>query len=276
MNTAIVTDSTADVPSELAEMMHISVIPAILMLGEQSFEDGNGITREEFYLRLPEMSQLPTTGTPAIGAFEDVYKKILDQGFQNIISIHVASTLSGIYNTAQLASKNFNGLVRVIDSESLSMGIGFQVIAAAEAALKNLPTKTILEIIETTHEKIRLFAMLDSLEYVHRSGRVGWTRARIGSLLRIKPFVEVNAGQVLNMGQARTRKKGIVHLQEILIRQGELQRLAILHTNAKDDAHAFLQSLEIKIPPDPLIVNVTTIIGTHVGPNGLGFAAVLR
>ncbi|MFN2235881.1 MAG: DegV family protein [Anaerolineales bacterium] len=276
MNTAIVTDSTADVPSELAEMMHISVIPAILMLGEQSFEDGNGITREEFYLRLPEMSQLPTTGTPAVGTFENVYQHILDQGFHNIISIHVASTLSGIYNTAQLASENFKGFVTVIDSESLSMGIGFQVIAAAEASLNNLSTEAILKTIETTRKKTKLFAMLDSLEYVHRSGRVGWTRARIGSLLRIKPFVEVNAGKVFNMGQARTRKKGIDHLQEILTRQGNLLRLAILHTNAEEDAHAFLQSLEINIPPDPLIVNVTTVIGTHVGPNALGFAAVLR
>jgi DegV family protein with EDD domain len=276
MNTAIVTDSTADVPLEIAEHMRISVIPAILMLGEQSFEDGSGITREEFYLRLPEMKQLPTTGTPASGTFENVYQNLLAQGFQKIISIHVASTLSGIFQTARLASKNFNGYVTVIDSESLSMGIGFQVIAAAEAALNNVPFEAILEIIETTRKKIKLFAMLDTLEYVHRSGRVGWTRARIGSLLRIKPFLEVNAGQVINMGQTRTRKKGLDHLKEILIRQGNLQRLAILHTNAKDDAHAFVQNLDIKIPLDPLIINVTTVIGTHVGPNGLGFAAVLR
>lgn len=276
MKTAIVTDSTADVPSELAELLNISVIPAILMLGEQSFEDGIGITREEFYLKLPEMKQLPTTGTPASGTFENVYQHLLDQGFKKIISIHVASTLSGIYQTAQLASKNFNGYVMVIDSESLSMGIGFQVIAAAEAALQNLPIEAILKTIETTRKKTKLLAMLDTLEYIHRSGRVGWTRARIGSLLRIKPFVEVKAGQVINMGQTRTRKKGLDHLKEILIRQGNLQRLAILHTNAEDDAHAFIQSLETKIPSDPLIINVTTVIGTHVGPNGLGFAAVLR
>ena len=276
MNTAIVTDSTADVPSELAKFFHIYVIPAILMLGDQSFEDGNGITREEFYLRLPQMKKLPTTGTPAIGTFENVYQRILNQGFHHIISIHVASTLSGIYNTAQMASKNFKGCVTVIDSESLSMGIGFQVIAAAEAAINNLPIDEILKIIETTRKNTKLFAMLDTLEYVHRSGRVGWTRARIGSMLRIKPFVEVSAGQVFNMGQARTRKKGIDHLKDILIKQGNLQRLAILHTNTEDDAHAFIKSLEIKIPPDPQIVNVTTVIGTHVGPNALGFAAVLR
>jgi DegV family protein with EDD domain len=139
-----------------------------------------------------------------------------------------------------------------------------------------MPTEVTLKIVEKTRQNTKLFAMLDTLEYVRRSGRVGWTRARIGSMLRIKPFVEVNGGQVFNMGQARTRKKGIDHLKEILTRQGNLQRLAILHTNAEDDAHAFIESLEFNIPPEPLIVNVTTVIGTHVGPNALGFAAVLQ
>jgi DegV family protein with EDD domain len=118
--------------------------------------------------------------------------------------------------------------------------------------------------------------MLDTLEYIHRSGRVGWARARIGSLLHIKPFVEVKEGQVFNMGQTRTRKKGITRLKEILNQQGYPERLAILHTNAKEDALAFLNNLDLDITTDPLIVNVTTVIGTHVGPRGLGFAMVLK
>ena len=118
--------------------------------------------------------------------------------------------------------------------------------------------------------------MLDTLEYVHRSGRVGWARARIGSLLRIKPFVKVKTGTVINMGQTRTRKKGIAHLKNLLHEQGSLERLAILHTNAEDDALAFLSDLAWESSSEPIIVNVTTIIGTHVGPKGLGFAAVLK
>lgn len=276
MQTAIVTDSTADVPAALAKKLNIHVVPAILMLGEQSFEDGKGLTRQEFYERLPEMNPLPTTGTPSVGVFESVYQNLFDQGIKQIISIHVASKLSGIYNTAKLAAKNFGSQVHIIDSESLSMGIGFQVITAAEAASANLPLEKIFEIIETTRQNTRLIAMLNTLEYVHRSGRVGWARARIGSLLRIKPFVEVKAGQVINMGQARTRKKGIAHLKNLLQRQGPLERLAILHTNAEEDAIAFLNDLSGEIPADPFIVNVTTIIGTHVGPKGLGFTAVLK
>lgn len=276
MQTAIVTDSTADVPAALAKKLNIHVVPAILMLGEQSFEDGKGLTRQEFYERLPEMNPLPTTGTPSVGVFESVYQNLFDQGIKQIISIHVASKLSGIYNTAKLAAKNFDSQVHIIDSESLSMGIGFQVITAAEAASANLPLEKIFEIIETTRQNTRLIAMLNTLEYVHRSGRVGWARARIGSLLRIKPFVEVKAGQVINMGQARTRKKGIAHLKNLLQRQGPLERLAILHTNAEEDAIAFLNDLSGEIPADPFIVNVTTIIGTHVGPKALGFTAVLK
>jgi len=276
METAIVTDSTADIPAALAKKLNIHVVPAILMLGEQSFEDGKGLTRQEFYERLPEMNPLPTTGTPSVGVFESVYQNLFDQGIKQIISIHVASKLSGIYNTAKLAAKNFDSQVQIIDSESLSMGIGFQVITAAEAASANLPLEKIFEIIETTRQNTHLIAMLNTLEYVHRSGRVGWARARIGSLLRIKPFVEVKAGQVINMGQARTRKKGIAHLKNLLQRQGPLERLAILHTNAEEDAIAFLNDLSGEIPADPFIVNVTTIIGTHVGPKGLGFTAVLK
>ena len=276
MNTAIVTDSTADIPKDLAEKLNIHVVPAILMMGEESFEDGKGLTREEFYQRLPLMDPLPSTGTPSAGTFESVYQSFFDQGVEQIISIHVSSLLSGIFSTAKLAAQNFDGRVHVIDSASLSMGIGFQVITAAEAVLQKKSLEEILQQIKHTGQQTRLFAMLDTLEYVHRSGRVGWARARIGSLLRLKPFVEVKNGEVLSMGQARTRRKGIAYLKELLFNQRDLAKLAILHTNAETDALDFLNNLQGDLPADPLIINVTTIIGTHVGPNGLGFAAVLK
>ena len=276
MSIAIVTDSTADIPSAFVEKLKIHVVPAILMMGEQSFEDGKGFTRQEFYERLPDMNPLPTTGTPSAGTFESLYQKLFDQGVQEIISIHVASLLSSIYSTAQTAAQRFGDRVHVIDSKSLSMGFGWQVITAAEAAMQNLTTEQIIITINDTRQNSRLFAMLDTLEYVHRSGRVGWARARIGSLLRIKPFIEVKDGQVFSLGQTRTRRKGIAHLRKLLHEQGNLEKLAILHTNAEADAIDFLNNLDIEIPENPLIVNVTTVIGTHVGPNGLGFSVVLK
>jgi len=276
MNIAIVTDSTADVPQELAETFHIHVVPAILVVEGQSYEDGGGLTRAQFYERLPEMQQLPSTGTPSAGTFEKRYRQLFDQGADQIISIHVASQLSGICNTAQLAAQPFKERVRVVDSQSLSMGIGFQVLAAAKAAAQNQPLDKILDQIEATRQRTCLIAMLDTLEYIHRSGRVGWARARIGSLLRIKPFVEVKDGQVLNRGQTRTRRKGIARLEQLLRDLGNCEQLAILHTNAEADAISFLEEVGWQGPTNPEIINVTTIIGTHVGPNGLGFAVVVK
>jgi DegV family protein with EDD domain len=118
--------------------------------------------------------------------------------------------------------------------------------------------------------------MLDTLEYVRRSGRISWARARVGSLLRIKPFVEVVKGDVKKLGDARTRRKGINRLRNILLDLGPLERLAIMHSNAETDAQEFLASLELHPPYTPFIVNATTVIGTHVGPNGLAFAAVVK
>jgi DegV family protein with EDD domain len=276
MSIAIVTDSTADVPETLAAQLNIHVVPAILMLGEQSFEDGKGFSRQEFYERLPGMNPLPTTGTPAAGTFESLYQELFSKGAKEIISIHLASSLSSIYSTAYAAAQSFGERVHVIDSESLSLGFGWQVIAAAEAAAQTLDAKKIIQKVNRTRQNMRLFAMLDTLEYIHRSGRVGWARARIGSLLRIKPFIEVRDGQVFSLGQTRTRRRGIARLRDLLLEQGQLERLAILHTNAEADAIDFLNNLDFEIPKDPLIVNVTTIIGTHVGPNGLGFSVVLR
>ena len=124
--------------------------------------------------------------------------------------------------------------------------------------------------------RAHVIAMLDTLEYLRRSGRVSWARARLGNLLRIKPFVEVKSGGVVSLGETRTRRKGIERLHQFLNEQGSLERLAILHTNAEQDARQFLADLDFPIPANPLIVNVTTVIGTHVGPNGLGFATVVH
>ena len=195
------------------------------------------------------------------------------QGATQILSIHASSLLSGIYNAASLAAQAFDQRVRVIDGEQITLGLGFQVLAAAEAVTRGLGVEEIITTILDVRRRVRVIAMLDTLEYVRRSGRVSWTKARLGNLLRIKPFVEVRGGRVFSLGEARTRRKGIERLREMLRDLGPLDCLAVLHTNAEPDAQAFLASLE-DVPDHPFIVNVTTIIGTHVGPNGLGFAVV--
>jgi DegV family protein with EDD domain len=276
MSIAIVTDSTADIPQELAEKHKIHVVPAILIIDGQSIEDGKGLTRREFYERMPAMQTTPTTSTPSAGKFHEVYQKLFQQGYQEIISIHVSSLLSGIYNTANTAAQTFNDRVRVIDSEQLSLGLGFQVLAAAKAIAEGLSLEKVSQQVENIRHRVRIFAMLDTLEYVRRSGRVSWARARIGAMLQIKPFLEIKDGKVLSLGQARTRSKGIPQLMEMIRNLGPIEQLAALHTNAEAEARKMLEDLNISLPHPALIVNVTTIVGTHVGPNGLGFAAVVK
>ncbi len=277
MSIAIITDSTADIPVPLLEKYDIQVMPNIIVIEGQEVEDGAHFSREEFYERLPAMKSFPTTATASAGSYHKLYESLFQKGIGQIISIHASSLLSGIVNAATTGAQAFGKRVHIIDSQQVSMGLGFQVLAAAEAAQHGWPIERILGHIEDVRRRAKLIAMIDTLEYIHRSGRVSWARARLGTLLSIKPFVEVKEGIVHNLGEVRTRRKGIERLIEMIQSLGPLERLAILHTNAEADARHILASLEAKVTGiPPLIVNITTIVGAHVGPNGLGVAAVTQ
>jgi DegV family protein with EDD domain len=276
MSIAIVTDSTADIPSPLATKYNITVIPAVLIVDGKSLEDGKGISREELYQILPSLKTPPTTATPSVGAFRNVYDNLLQKGFGSILSIHVSSLLSGIYNAAQTAAQEFKHQVTVVDSQQLSLGLGYQVLAAAESAAQGVSMESIIRGINQVRKRVRLVAMLDTLEHVHRSGRVSWIRASLGSLMNIKPLLEIKDGHVLSLGQVRTRIKGMNALIDHFNRTGTIEKYAILHTNSEKDARKLITSLPHSISDPPLIVNVTTVVGTHVGPNALGFVAVRK
>lgn len=274
--TAIVTDSTSDIPAELLERYDIYQIQVDLTLDGKTYLDGFDLSRNEFYQRLPTLKTLPTTASPSSGRFQTLYEQVFQDGYSEIVSIHASSKLSGIYNSARLAAQEFAKQIQVIDSEQLSLGLGFQVIQAARAAQRKLHLDQIVDEVRSLRERVRVFALLDTFTYIHRSGRVSWAKARLGSLLNIKPIVELKEGEVLNRGLARTRRNGLRYLEEFLVDLGPLEDLAILHTNATETGQAFLAKV---VPPhisEPLLVNVTTIIGTHVGPNGIGFAAVVK
>jgi DegV family protein with EDD domain len=273
---AIVTDSTSDIPDELVHKYDIHVVPNIIIMGDKNLEDGIGISRQEFYERLPDMNPLPTTSTASSGVYQELYERLFQQGADQIISIHAPERLSGIFNAASLAAGFFGDRVLVIDSQQITLGLGFQVLAAAESIHQGASMEKVIEVIDGTRHRVRVVAMLDTLEYVHRSGRVSWARARIGALLRIKPFLEVKDGNVFSLGETRTFKKGVSRLRNILSGLGPLERLAVLHTNAEGEALHFLEGLSVQVDNPPIVINVTTIIGTHVGPRGLGFAVVIH
>jgi DegV family protein with EDD domain len=274
MKIVLVSDSTADIPAQVQEQYGIEVVPAIINVNGRSYEDGLGITREEFYTHLPDMVPPPTTSAPSVGAFQSRYEKLLQRGAAFVISIHPANTLSGIFNAARLAAQGFGERVRVIDSGQLSLGTGFQVLAGAEAVEGGANLEEVLANVESVRQRVRVIALLESVEYVRRSGRVSWAIAIIGSLLHIQPMFEVRHGIVHRLGQARTRRQGITRMKEILNNISPLGRLAVLHTNAENTARILQEEVKSLVRVKPFLVNVTTTIGTHVGPNGLGFAVV--
>lgn len=273
---AIVTDSTADIPDELLDEYEIQMVNNYVIIDGKSFEDRKDISREKFYALLPTLKSFPTTATAPSGIYQELYERLLSEGKEFILSIHASGRLSGILNAATAAANAFAERVKVIDSLNVSMGLGFQVIAAAEAARQGISIEAIVMLLSELRKRIKLIAMLDTLEYIHRSGRVSWAKARLGELLRIKPFLEVLNGQVMSLGETRTYQRGYQRLVELVRRVSPFEKIAILHTNAEDRARQLMEEVQDILPPPVFTVNVTTVIGSHVGPNGLGFCAILK
>jgi len=274
MKIGFVTDSTSDIPANLAEQYGIEIVPALVNINGKSYADGLEINRSEFYTSLPNLKPLPTTSSPPVGAFEERYEKILQAGADSVISIHPSNELSGIFNAARLAAQGFGQRITLFDSGQASLGLGYQVILAAEAAAHGAILEDVQARVESVRKRVRVTALLDTLEYVRRSGRVSWAAAMIGGMLRLRLLIELRQGIVYRLGQVRTRLQGIERLMETLNSWGPLERLAVLHTNAESTAQQILDQVKSKVVVPPLLVNVTTAIGTHVGPNGLGFAVV--
>lgn len=276
MSIAIVTDSTADLPEDIIHSHGIEVIPALLTIEDQTYLDGIGLSREEFYLRLPFYQKPPTTSAPSISHFQEVYEKLLEQGVTQVISIHVASAFSSVYNIACIAAETFQGKVQVIDSMQVTLGMGFQVLAAAEAAARDSTLEDIQNLVRSINQRIKFYALLDTLEYVKRSGRVSWASAAVTSFLNLKVMIEVKLGQVHRLAMYRSRRLGMEALINRLTELGPLDRLAVMYTSLTDQSelNEILETAKHQISRPPIIGPVTTVIGTHVGSNGVGFIAL--
>ena len=276
MKLGIVTDSTSDLPQYLIDEHELEVIPTILIMDDKEYADGEGLSRDEFYQHLSDMKTLPTTAAPSIGEFAARYQGLFEKGCDHILSIHAAGQFTTIVNTAQQAATAFSDRITILDSGSLSLGLGFQVVAAAEAAENGL--QAALSAIDSTRKRLQVFAALDTMTNLRRSGRVPYAVAALGGLLSIKLVIEVAESVVKPIGAIRTTKQANERLASLMKTGGSMERLAILHTGAEKRAKEFLNRMmgEISqsIPRDILMVNVTPVIGTHVGSNGLGFAAV--
>ncbi|TET33734.1 MAG: DegV family protein [Anaerolineales bacterium] len=273
---AIVTDSTADVPIDTAESLNITVIPAVLTLDGETYVDGVDISRAEFYRRMPDLRTPPTTAVPSVLVFEETYQRLFESGVERILSIHLSSNLSGMVNTAEQAALNFDDRVKVFDSSQLSLGVGFQAIESAQSVMKGLDFDQVVSTARRVRERAYALALIDRLEFMRRSGRVNWLRANIGDFLQIKQLVEVKDGLVNALARTRTYTKAFEHLISIASTWKNIKRLAVLHSGAPERAKELTERV-VNLCPNPLmIVDITTVIGVHVGPGCVGLAVLTQ
>ncbi|MEE9512492.1 MAG: DegV family protein [Anaerolineales bacterium] len=273
---AIVTDSTADIPVETAESLSISVIPSVLTLDGETYVDGHDISRAEFYQRMPDLRTPPTTAVPSTIVFEETYQRLFESGVERILSIHLSSKLSAMVNTAMQAARNFGDRVKVFDSSQLSLGTGFQAIEAARVVKEGFDFDQVMSTARQFRDKAYLIALIDRLEFMRRSGRVNWLRANIGDFLHIKQLVEVKGGLVNALERTRTYTKAFERLISIAFAWSNIRRLAVLHSGAPEKAKELTKRVADLCPNPLMIVDVTTVIGAHVGPGCVGLAVLTQ
>lgn len=271
----IVTDSTADIPADMATRLGITVIPSYVVFGTETYLDGVELTKQQFYEKLAATRMIPTTATPPPGAYEDAYRQLAKET-DEIVSIHLAAGLSALYSSAALAAKSISeARVTVVDSGQLTMGYGWIAIIAAEAAQRGANHEQIVTLVEGVKDRSRVLAVLDTLDFLHRSGRVDWAQAMIGAVLRVKPIVEVRAGEVVLVERSRTQKRSLVQLMTLIRALGSLERAIILHTDAAELAERVADELQVIDPGwERLIGHAGVTVASHVGPGAVGIACV--
>jgi DegV family protein with EDD domain len=276
MSIAIVTDSTCDLPQTVVDQHRIHVVPMVVNIGQASYLDGVELSRQTFYEGLPTNATPPTTSVPSPGDFRRVYEGLAADGIREVLSVHIATSLSAVVNSARLGAADLDApAITVIDSRQLTLGLGFLALAAAKAAEAGRSLAEIVELVENQIRRTHVFAALDTLEFLRRSGRVSGLAAGFGELLSVKPLLKMYDGEA-KTERVRTRSRALQRLIDLVRAVGPLDRLALVHTNARERALALGdQARDLFLDEsDPLCVEVTSVIGAHIGPGVVGFVAV--
>lgn len=277
MTVKIVTDSSCDLPRKVLEENQIAVIPLVIHAGSREYRDGIDMPRQEFYERLPHLNPAPTTAAPGPEVFRQVYERLASEGATEVLSIHISNTLSAIMDIARKAAAETTAIaVTVFDSRQLSLGTGFQVLAAAQAAAKGASMSSILQLLEGLIARIHVFAALDTLEFLRRSGRMSRAVSALGSLLRIKPILNMYDG-LSTAQRVRTRSGAMHRLAELLKEFSPYEQVALLHSNAADRARALLQQVRDSLPAAEVwLEEINPVLGVHLGPGVIGFACISK
>lgn len=269
----VVTDSACDIPPALADQHGIIVVPLSVRFGDEEFVDRRDLSPEEFWSRVARSPVLPETAAPSPGAFEAAYREAAAAGASGVVAVLLSSDLSATYQAAELAARAVADVlpVRVIDSRSLTSGEGSIALAAARAAAEGKSVDEVAAVAEEMVSRTRVYAALDTLENLKKGGRIGGAQAMIGSMLSIKPIIELSTGKVEQESKQRTRTKSLRYLADKVKAHERVENLSVMHGDAPD-IEAFLDMLGAAgYDRDAILVgDMGAVIGAHAGPRVVG------
>lgn len=272
MTVRIVTDSASDLRGDIVSELDIEIVPLSIRFGAEEFVDREELTVEDFYRRLEQSDELPETAAPSPGRFEQAFRRHLDAGADTVICINLSAGLSATMQSALTAAKGLDADIRVIDSRSITAGLGSMTLTAAEMAAAGAGPDEIVAAVESMSSRTRVYGVLDTLENLKKGGRIGGAQAMVGSMLSIKPLLDLSSGEVEEAGRQRTRKKALAWLHDTLAAALPVEKLAVMHGEAPD-IDQFVETLADIVDVDSLRIDkIGAVIGTHGGPRVMGLA----
>ena len=271
---AFVTDSTAYLPEDLRAKYDIRVAPQVLIWDDETLQDGIDILPGQFYERLKTAEAMPTTSQATIGDFQKIFEPLVAEGMP-ILAILISDRLSGTIQSAEQAKAMFpDATIEIVNSESCAMAMGFQVLAAARAAEDGKSFEEVTSYARALKDNTGVLFVVDTLEFLHRGGRIGGAARFVGTALNLKPLLELREGVIESIERVRTKKKARARLLELLddrIAQRPRVRLAVLHAAAEQDAQDLLDEASERVGPiETVFSEVSPVVGAHVGPGTLG------
>jgi DegV family protein with EDD domain len=267
----VVTDSTSDLPPEIAQELGITVVPAYVHFGSQSYRDGVDITPEQLYERMSSGSVHPTTSSPAPGDFTNVYNKLSEET-DGIVCLTVTSKQSAIYEAAITGKQSFKGRsrVEVVDSQSVTMGLGLMAMLAAKEARSGKTIDDVLEAVRSAIPRTHGMALLDTIKHALKGGRLGRGGGLLGSLVKVKPMLEIKDGWIRLSGATRTRSSGMERLCQCVTKHLPIEDAAVVHSNALREAETLAERIRALSPQTrPVIAKLGSALGVHGGPQTL-------
>jgi DegV family protein with EDD domain len=275
---AIVTDSTAYLPSDVLKEYSITVTPQILIWGDETFQDGVDIQPDEFYRKLETAKIMPTTSQVAIITMKNAFEKLLEAGY-DVLGIFISAKLSGTMQSAIQAKEMLPkaaAKIALVDSNSTAMAMGFHVLAVARASQAGVNLAECQKLAEAAKNHTGVYFVVDTLEFLRRGGRIGGAQAMLGSVLNFKPLLELRDGRIESIEKIRTKGKAINRMIDLVVERAAGRtpvRLATLHANAEAEARAALEGAAARLDPvEQILASVSPVIGSHAGPGTVGLA----